>query len=274
MALVLKKLCENVKEIFKKPTILWQEDIVHDKDKEIFKKEGLDESPFDTLKLKRKLYDSFVQGKAKIHVKQCGLARVCILTETPNEPYPWATWLRIFQWLGQSKENKIWQIYIYSSPVKRILPADGPLGPEHVNGGYTYPCSSDCVVIYRYEEVTRVLIHELLHAACTDDMNKPVEFREAATEAWAELFLVAILSKGNYNKGKKLWLIQDHYIQDLNYTVKTFHNVHTMNDYAARYTTLREGVFHLYNIELDATYVPKRIHISRFTSPELDTYII
>ena len=176
--------------------------------------------------------------------------------------------------MGNPSTGPLWQIYLYSSKVNRTLPASGPIGAEHLNGGYTYPCTSDCIVIYRYEEATRVLIHELLHASCTDDNNKIIEHKEAATEAWAELFLISLLSKGNISHAYKLWKIQDHYIQDLNYTVKTFHNVLSHIDYGARYTTLREDVFKQFSINLDITYKPKRITISRFTSPDLDRYLL
>ena len=167
----------------------------------------------------------------------------------------------------------MWQIYLYASQVKRILPNDGPISAEHLNGGYTFPCKSDCIVIYRYEEATRVMIHELLHASCTDDFTKSVEFREASTELWAELFLVALLSKGNINLAEKLWKIQDHYIQDLNSTVYNYHHTKTPQDYGARYTILREGVLNDLRIPLDSKYKPKRIKVSRFTSIELDRYL-
>jgi hypothetical protein len=127
--------------------------------------------------------------------------------------------------------------------------------------------------VYRKEEATRVLIHELLHSACTDDHAKDVEHREAATESWAELFLVALLSKGHMKTAYKLWKIQDHYIQDVNYTVRTFHNVNTEHDYGSRYTIMREEVLSSFGIVLDTKYTPKRSPISRFTSPELDRYM-
>ena len=219
------------------------------------------------------MFELYKNNKAHIITKQISNARICILTENKNEFYPWNTWCRIFQWFGIPKDSSMWQIYIYSSKVKRVLPSEGSIGPEHLNGGYTYPCNSDCIVIYRYEEATRVLIHELLHASCTDNMNNSVEIREAATEMWAELFLVTILANGNYKKTLELWNIQDKYIQDLNYTVKTFHNVNSEKDYGARYTTLRTNVLNNFKLYLDKTYTPKRIHISRFTSPNLDNYL-
>jgi len=274
--LVLEKLTEEVEKLYKTPTQEWVDDSVTDHDRKILKKEAEQESPFDKLNLKSKLNNSLNQGNANIIVKRNENGRVVILRENKhqNEQYPWEMWARIFQWFGVPKDGGVWQLYLYSSEVKRVLPSDGPIGAEHLNGGYTYPCKSDCIVIYRYEEATRVLVHELLHAACTDDDNKPVELREAATEAWAELFLVSLMSKGSVKKAYKLWKIQDHYIQDLNYTVRNFHHVNKLEDYGSRYTILREYVFRKFGVKLDSNYTPKRVTISRFTTPELDKYLL
>ena len=270
MGIVLKVLAEQAKHICTLEPLIWTDDVLTEKDKEILKKEADAEETFDKLKLKSTTHNAFLAGKAKAIVKKTENARIVILTE--EHIFPWDTWGRIFQWLGVPKSG-VWQVYIYANPTKRILPAHGTIGPEHLNGGYTYPCNNDSIIIYRYEEATRVLIHELLHSACTDDHAKHVVDREAATEAWAELFLVALLSEGVKAKAYKLWKIQDHYIQDVNYTVSTFHNVNGADDYGSRYTTLREDVFASFGISLDPKYIPKRSTISRFTSPELDRFM-
>ena len=271
--IIFNELCSSFKEIYKRPVENWIDSEVAQKDIEVFQKESEGESPFDKLNLKKQMYEMYESGKATIVSKQISNARVCILTENKNEFYPWNTWNRVFQWMGKPKDSSLWQIYIYSSKTQRILPEQGPIGPEHLNGGYTYPCKSDCVVVYRYEEATRVLVHELLHASCTDNMNNSVEIREAATEMWTELFLVIILADGILEKALKLWNIQDHFIQDLNYTVRTFHSVRSSHDYGARYTTLREDILNSFKLYLDKNYTPKRIKISRFTSPLLDKYL-
>ena len=279
--LILDSLCENVKEIYKLPSLVWKDGILTDIDKENIKREGSQESPFDPLKLKQQMYNDYENGVAKTIVKETMGARVVIISSNLSHQYPFETWGKIFQWMGRaesahnqkSKANGVWQIYIFASDSKRVLPESGPLNSGHVNGGYTMPCSSDCVVIYRHEESTRVLIHELLHASCTDDNNKPVQFREAATEAWAELFLIALLSKGDKKKASQLWNIQSQYMKDLNYTVRKFHSVNTIDDYASRYTIFREGVFHHFGVPINTILPAKRIKISRFTSPLFDTYL-
>lgn len=269
MGLVLKELVEQVKKVYNMKPLHWTDDVITDADKAILKKEA-DADAFDKFHLKSTTHNAFLEGKLKAIVKKTTHARVVILTE--KHSFPWALWGRIFQWLGPAKSG-VWQIYIYANLTQRILPTSGEVGAEHLNGGYTFPCNNDSIIIYRYEESTRVMIHELLHAACTDDHAKAVEHKEAATESWAELFLVALLSKGNINLAKKLWKIQDHYIQDANYTLRTFHDVTDPADYGARYTIMRENVLQSFGIALDDKYKPKRISISRFTSPDLDHYI-
>jgi len=266
---VNKLLLENLTENAKKLSIqIWEDSIPTEDDIIVFKKEATNESPFDKFNLKQQMYNLFLEKKTKLVSKKCKFGRIIILTENSNEFYPWDTWGKLLEWF-----DSYYQIYIYSSKQKRILPESAPVGAEHVNGGYTYPCKKDCIVIYRYEEVTRVLIHELLHASCTDNHKNSVEIKEAATETWAELFLVAILSKGDKTLAKKLWQIQDHHIQDLNYTLYNFYNVKTLQDYASRYTILRENILESFGFILDSKYTPTRIKSSRFTSVLLDKYL-
>ena len=245
--LVLDILTENVRNLNKQ---VWHDDELTEEDKTILKRESESSDTFDKLHLRKNLYNDFINNKAFTLVKKTTNARVVILT-------------------NNKEQISHWQIYLYASGTERLLPSEGPIGPEHLNGGYTYPCKPDCIVIYRYEEATRVLIHELLHASCTDNHDNSVEVKEAATEVWAELFLVALLSNGNKKKAYDLWRIQDHHIQDLNYTVRTFHHVNSASDYGARYTIMREKVFEDYGILLDSKYKPKRIVTSRFTSIKL-----
>jgi len=263
--LLLKTLTEQVRNLNKTPTQVWIDDVLIEQDRNILEKESYSDSKFDTLQLRKKLFDSFKQNQAQTVVKKTNNARIVILEENKNHTYPWELWGRIFQWFGKPTSGSHWQIYLYASDTARTLPSSGPIGPDNLNGGYTYPCKSDCIVIYRYEEATRVLIHELLHASCTDNHTNPVEVKEAATEVWAELLLVALLGDGDILKTENLWKVQDHHIQDLNYTVSTFYN----NDYGARYTTMRIPVLNSLGMLLDIKYKPKRITSSRFTSEKL-----
>jgi hypothetical protein len=137
-----------------------------------------------------------------------------------------------------------------------------------VNGGYSYPCRPDTIVVYRLEEATRVLVHEILHAACLDPPTDILELREANVETWAELFMVALCSGGDYAKCLELWTIQSQWIVDQNNIMRKRFNVKEPKDFAWRYTVGREDVLRSLKIDL-----PKAkgswTRCSRLTSPQL-----
>jgi len=153
---------------------------------------------------------------------------------------PWALWARIFQGIG----HPIGRILFYGHPSERFFPSPGePVGPENVNGGYTNLCSQERIVIYRYEEATRVLLHELLHTACFDK-EKEVEDLEASTEAWTEIFLCALLSKGKSGAFSSLWLKQCKWIHAQCEMLEKSGTVNGPKDYAWRYINGKRNVLY------------------------------
>jgi hypothetical protein len=211
-------------------------------------------SPFDLI-LRQEVYDDLKAGKAKLVTKRGPTAKVLAIVY-PDTKIPWDTFGKIFQAFGEpakaatfgepakaatfgepATSKKQWRLVWFANKKHRIIPNGKPKA-FHMNGGYTYACQSD-IVIYREEEVERVLVHELLHAACTDNMNQPEEIREVLTESWAELFLIAIIST-TPAKAKKLWAIQAQWIVDQETVLKKF--VKTPADYAWRYTVGRREV--------------------------------
>ena len=199
-------------------------------------------SPFDLI-LRQEVYDDLKAGKAKLVTKRGPTAKVLAIVY-PDTKIPWDTFGKIFQAFGEpakaatsGEQAKQWRLVWFANKKPRIIPSGKPKA-FHMNGGYTYACQSD-IVIYREEEVERVLVHELLHAACTDNMNDPEEIREVLTESWAELFLIAIIAT-TPAKAKKLWAIQAQWIVDQESVLKKF--VKTPADYAWRYTVGRRQV--------------------------------
>ncbi len=232
------------------------------------KQEALTDSNFDALSLRSSIWQDVEEGKAKIVCKTCENAKVVYIQKNREEP-PWELWARIFQWLGAPQTGGKWRVFWFPAAQKRIYPPVGEqVGPANLNGGYSYPCRKDTIVIYRLEEATRVLIHEILHAACCDPQNEELPRKEANTETWAELLLVAILSKGSEREAKRLWNIQSHWIANQNTILRNRFGVANPEDYAWRYTLGREEVLESLKIELpEATNL--RIRSSRLTSPEL-----
>jgi len=219
--------------------------------------------------LRRNLWNSVDVGTSTIQCKSCGLAKVLWIQPHGSavEP-PWDLWGRIVQWFGVSEQGLPWRIFWFPATIPRMLPLRGnPVGPEHINGGYCYPCNPNVIVVYRLEEATRVLIHELLHAACTDP-NASLQMKEATTETWAELFLVAVCSKGEEQAAKHLWELQGSWIANQNALLRKHYHVQTPNDYAWRYTVGKEQVFKNLHIPLPLGK-PSSNRSSRLTHPSI-----
>lgn len=209
-------------------------------------REAAAEDPFDRLKLKAGVWRLWKEGGAKMVCKELGdgLARVITLIPRGEVEPAWDLWSRVFQWMGPSSTGGSWKIFLLAAGKDRAFPAEGQdLGPEHVNGGYTRPCTTEGIMIYRSEEATRVLIHELLHAGCLDEMGWSVPLREAAVETWAELFLVALLSRGAAAAASDLWSKQAQWVADVNWKATTLHGTHDISDYAWRYLKGREEMY-------------------------------
>jgi len=223
-------------------------------------------------------------------------AKVIYIQVGRVEP-PWDLWGRIFQWLGPAPSvlgrqgpapsvlgrqgpvpsvlgrqgppptGQRWRLFWFPAPNKRVMPTEGEVGPAHLNGGYTFPCKSDCIVVYRHEEATRVLLHEILHAACLDP-PADLPLKEATTETWAELYLVALCSGGSLKKAAELWAIQSQWISNQNSKLKIHYSIEGPEHYAWRYTVGRELILRSLKIELPE---PKasRSRSLRLTSPDL-----
>ncbi len=204
-----------------------------------------------------------------------GLARIlCMLPAGCDHP-PLEFWARIFQWFGRSPTGQPWRVILFASPKDREFPGVGQdLGPEHVNGGYTMGCSTDGIIIYREEEATRVLIHEMLHAACLDEQGPgwSIPLREAQIETWAELILIALRSKGNGAAALRLWFAQARWIANTNWKARRDHGTHDISDYAWRYLVGREEMYRRLGIALPAAQpaVAERQMSLRFTHPMLE----
>lgn len=216
------------------------------------------------------MWKQLVENKAQIVCKSCANAKVIYIKPSGSKIQPpWDLWARIFQWLGPSVDGKKWRVFWFPAAIKRQLPAIGTeVSSIHLNGGYSYPCHADTIVIYRLEEATRVLIHEILHAACLDPPTNFLPIREANTETWAELFLIAILSKGSMATATKLWKIQSQWIADQNATLIRRFGVRTPENYAWRYTVGREMILDSLKIKLPEP-ISTHSRSSRFTSPDI-----
>ena len=234
-------------------------------------------SEFDPLDFRAEVYNDLKEGKAKLVTKRGPTAKVLAIVY-PDTKIPWKTFGKIFQAFGKPSGKPsgqggqpYWRLLWYAHPRRREFPSNSlQVEPLHVNGGYAYACQPD-IIIYREEEVERVLVHELLHASCTDDMRDSVEVREVVTESWAEIFLIAILS-GTLAKAKSLWKIQSQWIVDQEIILRNEHDVNGPNSYAWRYTVGRREVMEKMGMPFTSPSNEPALMFRgslRFTSPSL-----
>lgn len=220
--------------------------------------------------LKPQIWQKYVDGEYKLVCKSCPYAKVLVFVEKgKSDPTPWHIWGEIFTIFGQN--DKPWRVGYFPAKVHRRLPnPQEPVGPQHVNGGYTMPCSANGIIIYRKEEATRVLLHELFHASCCDRPELCLEDKEAETEAWAELVLIAYLANGKKEAGEKLLQSQLEWMSKQHATLRTYYNITNIQDYIWRYTLAREVAFCRLGIEVPLINVSQPLRSSRLTHPSLE----
>lgn len=286
MSVVLETIMRRL--VTNKKPFEWVRDEPTEEDLRHIQKEGK-ESPsiYDALDLRGQMIDELQAGRAVLKVWRGPFAKVLAIVY-PDTKIPWATFGKIFTAFGppKGKGGALWRIVWFAHPKKREFPSSSfqtssnitnersltHVTPKHINGGYAYACAPETIVIYREEEVERVLIHELLHAACTDDMDKPEWLREVLTETWAELFLVAILANGSLRKANRLWKIQAQWIANQQHVLTTEYGVLTPESFPWRYTVGRASALQNLGIKLPPPSSQPRLALGnslRFTSPYL-----
>jgi hypothetical protein len=308
MSVVLETIMRRL--VTTKKPFEWVRDEPTEEDLRHIQKEGK-ESPsiYDELDLRGQMIDELQAGRAVLKTwrgsassslgaklpagasplgMQGSYAKVLAIVY-PDTKIPWATFGKIFTAFGPPpKSGAPWRIVWFAHPKKREFPSANAEGfqsrsnitnertsqvtPQHINGGYAYACAPETIVIYREEEVERVLIHELLHAACTDNMDNPEWLREVLTETWAELFLVAILANGSLRKAKQLWKIQAQWIANQQHVLTTEYGVLTPESFPWRYTVGRASALQNLGIKLPPPSSQPRADLAnslRFTSPAL-----
>ena len=136
--------------------------------------------------------------------------------------------------------SKELDVYLYFTPFKKNLP-DTPsstVGPQHSNTGFTTSCTANLskngsknrteIIIYRYEEFFKVLLHETMHnldldfGHMTDDVTvdhlfpgikHDIILSETYAETWARLLNVAFYSYYNILGGRGTYKKYQHVVQ-------------------------------------------------------------
>lgn len=255
----------------------WISSEMDPEDMSFLEKECNIDSEFDPLHTRQRLLSQLKQGHAKYDVKQCPYGQVIAVYEKEEQKndIPWGLWgriLRMYTTEGTSGlDPKPFKVYFLANTNLRIAP---PLGkkiePQHINGGYTYPCNHETIMIYRAEDATRVLLHELMHSSCLDHHEHGIDRVEAETEAWAELLYIGFLSQGNRQRFNRLYQLQSDWIQTQNQLVRK--HVKRPLDFPARYTLEKEKVWQEWGIMLPYGHTVHSGRSMRLTAPPDATF--
>lgn len=197
---------------------------------------------FDQLGSKRYFHALLKAGRIKPVVKTQAAGTVIALLDHPGQEdeIPWDLWSQILQVYGSQHIT----IYLCAHTAKRKFPKAGkPIRPLHINGGYAYPCNPHCIFIFRAEDATRVLLHELQHATCCDKQRHDIDTCEAETEAWAELLWCGFMSKGNFGDLKKIVERQGTYMNKQNLRIQQHHMTDAHREFPWRYTIGKADVW-------------------------------
>ena len=214
--------------------------------------QGKDEDPFDTAGLKKDMIQALNDQKATI-LKSTSEYGTCLVVSLHSSPFrpTWNTWWRAIRLLSPQKPVRI---LFFGHPQIRQVPLNSqtPISAEQVNGGSAMRCDSRTIVLYRKEEATRVLLHELLHASCSDPYYKDTPFIEADTEAWAEMILCAMKAKGDASLWNKFMKEQIAWSLRQAATLKLKYNVYNSTHYAWRYLVGRLDVWKRLGLHIPA----------------------
>jgi len=267
--MLIATLLEMVRNEFLKPDIIWENSQASKCDMEFLKSECMKDSKFDLLNKRKTMYNQMIQGQSELQFRRCKYGQILAICD---DDIPWELWGRILRMYYEGKPIKV---FFLAHPSLRTFPKGviTPenmnaefITPEHINGGYTYPCNTETIVIYRAEDATRVLIHELQHASCLDKHHS-VDFVEAETEAWAELIYIGLLSGGKKCIFNDMLNRQSEWIVKQNARIKKY--IGNTHRFPWRYTVGKEEVWRRWNILTDFTSGLK-VNSLRLTFPPND----
>jgi hypothetical protein len=114
------------------------------------------------------------------------------------------------------------------------------------------------------------MVHELKHESCLDNFQEAIELREARVEFWAELFLVAICSKGLPQRAARLWKEQSQWIVNQNEKLRSEYKITSPKHYVWRYTVGREVIAEQLRIPLPLPQQTKNRSLRLTTQKLLD----
>lgn len=249
MTALLSAVMNLIQHEFKKPEPRWRRHYsLSLEDKQDLEAECLHPSAFDPTGSRKKMYTAFLQGKIPFEIRECEYGRVIALYNNTRQSVPWGLWGRILRTYASRDNKGPARVFFLANPSLREFPhrASSAITPRHINGGYTYNGDNRSIMIYRAEDATRVLIHELQHASALDHMECGVDHVEAETEAWAELLYMGFLSMGDQAMFDALVGMQSEWMMSQNKRVKRY--IGATHTFPWRYTVGKEEVWRRWGI--------------------------
>lgn len=271
MSILIKTLLERVEIEFSKSAVEWDNTQLSKGDMRFLYEECNKDSEFDPTNKRKAMYDGMMNGNLYVMAAKCEYGQVLAVFETMDQmaEMPWDLWGRIFRMFSEPW-RKPFKVFFLANRSFRLFPeGNEPIEPENINGGYTYSCNPETIVIYRAEDATRVLIHELQHSCCLDKEDNDLDTKEAETEAWAELFYIAILSQGKKYIFNDLLKRQSEWMRKQNAKVKKHMREPNSREFPWRYTIGKEDIWRRWGILSDVNLCPeiKVVDSLRLTYP-------
>lgn len=275
MSILTNTLLESINKEFALEEPTWNICGITEKELQFLIEECNNTSEFDPLNSRKTMLEKYLSNQSYTMFSECDYGKVFGIFESINQmaELPLGLWGRILRMYSEKKGGKPFKVYFLAVSNLRLFPEyHKAITPENINGGYTYRCDPETIVIYRAEDATRVLIHELMHSCCLDKPENGVDIMEAETEAWAELIYIGFVSQGKKFIFNDLLKRQSEWMRKQNKKVKRHMKDPESREFPWRYTIGKEDVWRRWGILYMENLKPD-IHIGkslRLTYPPND----
>ena len=250
MSILINEIMEKIKAEFNEPEPKWEHKEVSVNDIIFLKGECEKDSEFDTHNKRKQMLKNLANQKAVVLNISCNYGQVFAAFEEGlnGKDVPWGLWGRILRMYSDKGSTPFKIFLLANNHLREFPPNTDTITPHNINGGYTYRCNRETVVIYRAEDATRVLLHELMHSCCVDKPENGIDIMEAETEAWAELMYVAFLSQGKKYLFNDLLKRQSEWMRKQNEEVKKHMKNPDSHEFPWRYTIGKQEIWERWGI--------------------------
>lgn len=250
MTILINSLLERIQKEFACAEIIWENASVDIADMKFLEEECNKDSEFDPLNKRKKMFNDMINGTMYTVISKCKYGQVFAVLDSMEQiaDIPWELWGRIFRLFSEPRRKPFKVFFLANKSLREFPPHSDPISPENINGGYTYRCDPETIVIYRAEDATRVLIHELQHSCCLDRPENGIDIVEAETEAWAELIYIGVLSQGKKYIFNDLLKRQSEWMIKQNNKVRKHMKDPKSKEFPWRYTIGKEEIWERWGI--------------------------